>query len=118
MKTRNVIIHEMAHYTGTVNYWNHQFFKVSIKLTDGANYIRKHCGAFWLFDLITQQTYHIDKSYIIRLNNIKDYEYKFNVHDWETDEIIYQQEIPFSDFPLKQLKLYVLNGICLLPSEY
>ena len=118
MKTQNLIIHEMAHFTGTVNYWEHQFFKISINLTDGANYIRTNCGAYWLFDLITQQTYQKDKSYVVKLKNIKESEYIFNVLDWQTDEIIYQQEIPFSDFPLDQIKLYVLNGVCLLPSEY
>ena len=118
MKTQNVIINEMAQFKGTVNYWEHKFFKLSLRLTDGADYIRKNCGAYWLFDLIVQQAYQTDKSYVVKLQNTKESVYKFNVHDWQTDEIIYQQEILFSDFPLKEIKLYVLNGIFLLPSEY
>ena len=38
----------------------------------------------------------------------------------ERDEgdVAVSQEIPFTDFPLKQVRLYFQNGVVLLPSEY
>jgi hypothetical protein len=34
------------------------------------------------------------------------------------DRVIVRQEIEFTDFPLSEIKLYLTDGVLLLPSEY
>lgn len=36
----------------------------------------------------------------------------------DTDEPMITQEIPFTDFPLAEITLYLCDGVLLLPSEY
>ena len=34
------------------------------------------------------------------------------------DNVVYTKEIPFTDFPLDEVKLYFANNVIHLPSEY
>ena len=37
----------------------------------------------------------------------------------DTDQpLLLKQEIPFTDFPLKSISLYLIEGVLILPSEY
>ena len=36
----------------------------------------------------------------------------------DTNDVAFKQEIPFTDFPLDEIQLYLANGVLLLPSEY
>jgi len=35
----------------------------------------------------------------------------------DTNDIAITQDIPYTDFPLDEIKLYCINGVILLPSE-
>jgi hypothetical protein len=36
----------------------------------------------------------------------------------DSDDVAITQEIPYTDFPLESVKLYLADGVLLLPSEY
>ena len=38
--------------------------------------------------------------------------------DRDANDVAFKQEIPFTDFPLEAIQLYLSNGVLLLPSEY
>ena len=40
------------------------------------------------------------------------------VRGFNDKEFIIKQKIGFTDFPLEKLKLYLIDGVILLPSEY
>ncbi len=113
----------LRQFTGTESYHKHLFpGKSPILLTDGCDFIRNECKAWWLFDAIL--SYQCEKILrnvnfqIIELRqNMKDLSWLLTIHEDSNLKPLISQRIEFSDFPLDYLKLYVIQGIVLLPSE-
>jgi hypothetical protein len=113
----------LRQFTGTEFYHKHLFpGKSPILLTDGCEFIRTHCNAHWLFDAIL--SYNCEK--ILRHVNFQLWELRQSKKDlsWlltckEDSNLkpLISQVIEFSDFPLDYIKLYVIQGIVLLPGE-
>lgn len=117
------IIKALRKFTGTEQYHKHLLpGKSPIMLTDGCDFIRNECKAWWLFDAIL--SYQCEKT--LRNVNFQLWELRQSKKDlsWlltcREDSILkplISQFIEFSDFPLEYIKLYVIQGVALLPSE-
>jgi hypothetical protein len=113
----------LKQFTGTESYHKHLFpGKSPLLLTDGCDFIRNECKAWWLFDAIL--SYQCEKILrnvnfqIIELRqNMKDLSWLLTIREDSNLKPLISQKIEFSDFPLDYLKLYVIQGIALLPSE-
>lgn len=113
----------LRQFTGTENYWKHLFpGKSPILLTDGCRWIRDTLNCYWLFDSIL--IYQNDK----RLKGVnfqlwelrqskKDLSWLLTCSEDTGQKPLITQKIEFSDVPLDYIKLYVIGGIALLPSE-
>ena len=120
MKTEKEIHEILAHCTGTTRYHRVSTNPNAPIATDGIIALAESAGCYWLLDvIISHQTNNkLDPSFqvweLIRNKNddnviIKGYNDKTK---------IVTQKIPFTDFPLEEIKLYLIDGIILLPSEY
>ena len=115
---------ELNMFHGTTQYHKHLFpGKSPIVLTDGCKYLRDECKAYWLFDAIL--SYQCDK--ILRDINFQVWELKRLKVDlsWQLTcredtgiRPLIRQSIEFSDFPLDHIKIWVIDKVALLPSEY
>jgi hypothetical protein len=115
----------LGHFTGTDEWHRHGFGRFRLLLTDGAKYVAEEGKAYWLFDLIF--------SYQPQLRNFGNEEMDENFQVWELKrlesgsweascndgnrKVLVSQHIPYSDFPLTYIKIYCIDGVCLLPSE-
>jgi hypothetical protein len=112
----------MRQFTGTERYWKHLYPSHSpLLLSDGCRYVRDELECHWLFDniLIYQndtrlkgvnfQTWELHQSR-------KDLSWLLTCKDSNLKPLI-SQVIEFSDFKLDYIKLYVISGVALLPSE-
>jgi hypothetical protein len=123
MDTAN-IHYELKQFHGTSEYHKHLFpGKSPIILTDGCKYVRDVCKAYWLFDAIL--SYQCDK--ILQGVNFQVWELKQLRKDltWQLTcredtgkKPLISQSIEFSDFPLEYIKIWVIDKVALLPSEY
>ena len=123
MDTAN-IRYELKQFHGTSEYHKHLFpGKSPIILTDGCKYVRDACKAYWLFDAIL--SYQCDK--ILSGVNFQVWELKQLRKDlsWQLTcrgdtgkKPLITQSIEFSDFPLDYIKIWVIDKVALLPSEY
>ena len=94
-------------------------------MTDGVQYLAKEAGAYWLLDAIASYQNSPQVKGSRRLQEIQFWTLSVNgsqgilecVEDSGEPPIV-RQEIPYTDFPLKEIKLYVCNGVIFLPSEY
>jgi len=88
--------------------------------TDGVRYLAEEAGAYWLLDVIA--------SYQPQLGDVEFQVWKlekqannsalvYAVED-EGKPPLVEQEIPYTDFPFEEYKLYCQNTVILLPSEY
>jgi len=120
---------ELPHFTGTESYTNlrYPWLRKKFLLTDGAKYLAETAKCYWLFDLIASHfanrrvtaepfqvwVMHIDLEQ--RKGEI--------VADDGNGKLIASQSIPFTEFPLDEITLYVTNDdfngiVVMLPSEY
>ena len=94
--------------------------------TDGVQYLAEKGGAYWLIDAIA--SYQPDKRITCRPDLVdfqlwelavsEDKRATLTVRADSDKPAVITQDIPFTDFPLERVKLYVCNGTLLLPSEY
>jgi hypothetical protein len=115
---------ELNEFRGTTMYHKHLFpGKSPILLTDGCKYVRDTCSAYWLFDAIL--SYQGDK--VLRGVNFQVWELKQIRLDltWQLTcredtgkKPLIRQSIEFSDFPLDFIRIWVIDKVALLPSEY
>lgn len=114
----------LKEFHGTVEYHKHLYpGKSPIILTDGCKYLRESCKAYWLFDAIL--SYQYDK--VLKGVNFQIWELKQLRVDlsWlltcradQNSKPLIRQPIEFSDFPLDYIKIWVIDKVALLPSEY
>ena len=109
----------LMQFTGTEAY--HNYF--NLKLTDGVCYLAKEGKCFWLLDIILsyQPKYHQIPFQLWELEVKEDKEKRsatvYMREDSDKKPLV-KQFIPYTDFPLASIKIYVIDGVVLLPSEY
>jgi hypothetical protein len=123
METRT-INKELSQFHGTAEYHKHLFpGKSPLLLTDGCKYVRDACNAHWLFDSIL--SYQCEK--VLRDLNFqiwelkqlkKDFTWVLTCREDTGRRPLISQSIEFSDFSLDYIKIWVIDKVALLPSEY
>ena len=116
------IRNDLAHFTGTDRYHLHRLnSETKIYLTDGCNYVRTKLNAYWLFDLIIswQLKTKVQEApfQVWKLAKQNDETWLCQCEDGNNNVLAFQR-IEFSDFPLDEIKIWVVDGVALLPSEY
>ncbi|HXB41247.1 MAG TPA: hypothetical protein VNZ49_11945 [Bacteroidia bacterium] len=116
------ILNNLALFTGTENYHRHMG---NIIITDGAKFFAENCAAFWLLDLIfsvqTISEVRNQEMQVCKLKMTSESTATVTIEDGN-DNVLYTQEIPFTDFPLNEITLWAnmndRHRVILLPSEY
>jgi hypothetical protein len=117
----------LGQFIGTTRYYNFgRFFGHQICLTDGVKYLAETAKCFWLLDVICsyQGNKKLDQNFQVWTLKVFSEEeaekngYMALVKGCNDTKVIVTQKIPFTDFPLKEIKLYYIDGVILLPSEY
>ena len=112
----------LSHYSGSESFYRHSLGKFIY--TDGVQYLAENAECYWLLDIIGSLNFHPDKfmekeefmcmNLVVKSGTTKAV---FTADDGN-DNILYTQEIPSTDFPLSEIKLFYCNQTLLLPSEY
>lgn len=111
---------QLRQFTGTETYYRHP---LGLLFTDGVKFLADSAGAYWLLDVIASYqpqcrkdamlaefqlwtlTVNADRSAVVKCER-------------DADDEAFRQEIEFTDFPLREVKLYVCNGVVMLAGEY
>lgn len=124
MKTANEITNELAQFTGTAHYYLYSPLFPNMLLTDGAHYLAEECGAYWLMDMIGSYLPQIEDWWAIaELTVTHGNKALFTLADDKpATKFFAHQAIEYTDFPLEEVKLYVIldgeHWVVLIPSEY
>jgi hypothetical protein len=108
-------------FTGTTGWYPQA---PNVLLTDGTNYLGDMANAYWLMDMIASHLPNVTDPFAIALLTVNENgSAEFVLQDdIPANKIFAQQHLDFTDFPLKEIKLYVINDgvnwVILLPSEY
>ena len=118
----------LAGFTGTVTYYR---WHSGLILTDGAHYIAANGGA-WLIDILASVQHmptmrEEDRQFWTLKVDLEKHTAVIICTDGDKtgdgEVELYRQDIPYTDFPLKEAKLFAfsepgIGRIVLLPSEY
>ena len=120
MKTKHEIESIINHASSTEAYHRFSLIPNAPLITDGVLAVATAAGCFWLLDIIMsyQMDKRLDPSFQVWKLNVTLETSTAVVNGYNDTELIVTQDIPFTDFPLEYLKLYLIDGIILLPSEY
>jgi hypothetical protein len=115
---------ELKDFRGTEDYHKHLFpGRSPILLTDGCHYLREVCNAYWLFDsILLYQDHKALKDVRFQIWELKqlrvDLTWQLTCSPDTGEKPLIRQSIKFSDFPLDYIKIWVIDKVALLPSEY
>ena len=89
-------------------------------VTDGVIALAEAAGCYWFLDIIGsyQTNKKLDPAFQVWKLTVNHEDRTGVVHGYNDTELIITQEIPFTDFPLDEVKLFLMDGVILLPSEY
>jgi len=102
----------LAAANGTENYHRTSLFSRFIFHTDGVEYMANACGAYWLLDAIishqTKARVRVEPFQVWKLK-VKSGKASLTCGDGNGRELA-RQSIPYTDFPLAEITLYLENG--------
>lgn len=118
-RLKQEILNELPYFTGSEQLWEHSTPFGRLLLTDGCNFIREKAQCRWLFDLIQshQPKLQGEEFQCWTLSRTKGNSFVTICDNGDGLELL-RQDIPFSDMVLDELKIWLIEGTCLLPSEY
>lgn len=107
-------------FIGTEHYYLHRLSNgLKIKLTDGCQFVREFASAYWLFDILVSWQMKLQNYPFQVWTLIKQGDGSWFIQCTDgNDQVLGCQEIENSDFPIDQLEVWLIDGVCLLPSEY
>ena len=120
---REQILYGLGYFTDSQVLFKHWF---GFRYTQGVKYIADEAGAYWLIDAICS---HQNKTLLNKYPNLKEFQiWRLEVElennsgllicEEDTDQPVLSQEIPYTDFPLEEIKFFLIDKIVLLPGEY
>ena len=110
----------LSQFTGTGHYYR---LNRRCLITDGAKYLADNAECYWLLDATTSHLMEIETNdwFILTTLTVKDSRATLIYSDGSGNELA-RQQIPFTDFPMEEIKLYCCydgeHWVTMLPSEY
>jgi hypothetical protein len=114
----------LKEFHGTTEYHKHLFpGRPAMLITDGCKYVRDKLNAYWLFDAILSYQADLRKRQINfqvwELKQLRlDLTWLLTCSDDSGKNTVIRQSIDYSDFPIDYIKIWVIDKVALLPSEY
>ena len=109
----------LAMHTGSEHIYRH--WTGTLRFTDGVKYLGDEAGAYWLIDNIAWASMTAklaDQDFVFwKLQVHADRTATLSAEDGD-DRVLLSQPVPWTDFPLEEVRLLVTNNTLLLPSEY
>lgn len=113
--------YELNQFTGTEYWYKHPLYR-KYCYTDGVKFLAEKGGAFWLIDdILMYQNMNENlrnESFCVWSLTLNDKGGAVLTCEDGNLSFLFSTEITYTDFPLKQIKLYCIDNVLLLTSEY
>jgi hypothetical protein len=119
MKSRQEVMDVIAQANATEAY--HRFSSIPgfPVITDGVLALAEAAGCYWLLDIVGsyQSDKRLCREFQVWKLEVNLEEQTAVVTGGNDDAEIIRQEIPYTDFPLESVTLFLMGGVLLLPRE-
>ena len=132
----NITLSDLSQFTGTETWYRHF---TGLLYTDGIQYLAEQAEAYWLIDAIASYQHQLKRDeyladfqlWVLSVVGEGERDYPFLLPEGNHKAVLtcwsdtpkegvkpaVIQQIEYTDFPLIEIKLYVSEGVLLLPSE-
>jgi hypothetical protein len=112
---------DLRHFTGSEHWYRHALNR-KVLFTDGAKYVADEGGAYWLLDTIallqlSDKRVAGEEFQVWKLAVRADRTATLTCEDGNYN-VVYTQELEFTDFPVAEVTLWFTNNVIYLPSEH
>lgn len=114
MKTAEEIKNELAQCIGTMKYYRH--CTGFLKYTDGVHVLAESADCYWLIDAIA--SYRRTELFQVWKLEVTFGEAVLTMKEDSDCSLLVEQKIVYTDFPLDEITLWLIDGVLILPSEY
>lgn len=108
------ITDDFAEYTGTEHYYKHVL--TGVTYTDGVRAVATKLNAYWLIDAIC--SYMRKESFQAWILTVINKTGLLEMREDDGKPVLVQQQFKYTDFPEGTMKMYLIDGTLILPSEY
>jgi hypothetical protein len=113
---------DLQQFTGSESFYRHGIVRRFL-YTDGVQYVAEHAGAYWLIDEIAlsqkfNKAVAAEEFQVWTLTVNSDNRTALLICDDGNRNVVLRKDIPFTDLPLPELKLFFTNDTLCLPTEY
>jgi hypothetical protein len=119
-KTAKLTKADLIHFTGSEHWYRHALNR-DVLFTDGAKYVADEGGAYWLLDTIallqrSNKRIAAEEFQVSKLAVRSDRTATLTCEDGNYN-LVYTQQLEFTDFPAPEITLWFENNTIYLPSE-
>ena len=120
MKSKAEILNIINHANSSEAYHKFSAIPGFPVATDWIIALARAAECFWLLDIIGsyQTDKRLDPDFQVWKLTVNHEDSTGIVYGYNDTELIITQEIPYTDFPLDEIKLFLMDGVILLPSEH
>jgi len=113
------LLRELAHFTGDLERYRH--WTRRLIYTPGIQHLAEQASPYWLIDLVAswqvqpevaQEDFQVWKL-VVRSDRTATATAR-----GDDQRVLTSQDIPYTDFPLEETTLWLIDGTLLLPGEY
>ena len=119
-KGKGLTASELAQFTGTENWYRHTLMR-DVHYTDGMLFVAERAGAYWLIDEIAlaqkAEVALAGEEFQVWTLIVEGSSALLRCDDGN-DRRLFEKQIEYTDFPEPGIKLYVADGVIMLPGEY
>ena len=110
---------DLDQFTGTEQYYFKPLFR-AIKYTDGVKYLAEKYGAYWFLDIAFSHAISFLKKeeFMTAELTVNDDDSADFILTDGNDNVLARQSFAWTDFPAREIKLFIEHGVALLPSEH
>tara|TARA_R100001530_G_scaffold97447_1_gene67732 strand:+ start:328 stop:681 length:354 start_codon:yes stop_codon:yes gene_type:complete len=112
---------ELKGFIGTTQYHKTNPFS-KLVVTDGILHLCENAKCYWLIDIVAS-VQHLEKiqqnkEFILWVIDVKDKKAVVKALTDSDGEVLYEQKVEYTDFPLKRFEFYQEQDVALLKNEH
>jgi hypothetical protein len=112
---------DLDHFTGSEEFYTQPLYG-RVRYTEGVRHVAEAGEAYWLLDAIIFSARHVRRlqgeAFQVWHLAVLDGRGVLTCTDGDSDDALYTQRIPYTDFPVPEVTLWLVDGVLMLPSEY
>jgi hypothetical protein len=109
----------LAMHTGSETCYRH--WTGTMRFTDGVKFLCDEAGAYWLIDNIAWSSMKAEvraEEFVLWKLQVQADKSAILIADDGNSRELLRQTVPWTDFPLEEISLYLTDNTLLLPGEY